>query len=188
MKPPLSRTVFSLLSSTLIIGAVITVLVVHRSRTAATPVVKPAAAAGAPRFSFRGTSGWWQGGTNKTSMALFPRTKDCFTSVEQKPGKIDAAAVLQKGEAMLRSEGYTVAASNVVTIILQTNTGQQPYELHQYGVTGIGSAGRLYGAQEFGYLQLTNGYIKIEGYCDTVDELPTTIPALQAITFNEKSD
>ena len=38
---------------------------------------------------------------------------------------------------------------------------------------------------ELGYLQLSGSYIKIEGHCDTADELPSTLPALQAIKFDE---
>jgi hypothetical protein len=40
------------------------------------------------------------------------------------------------------------------------------------------------GGLELGYLQLSGGYVQIEGHCDTPDELAATIPALQSVKFD----
>lgn len=133
-------------------------------------------------FSFIGASGWRQGPTNETSMALF-HGHDCFTSVEYKIGTVDVTAELDKIQSNLKSMDYVSESTATLTTTLRFGAGQEQYQLHQYSVTGTGSAGPVKGGQEFGYLQLTNGYLKIEGYCDTVGQLPVTIPALQAIIY-----
>jgi hypothetical protein len=75
---------------------------------------------------------------------------------------------------------------------MQTTAGPQHYQLHQYVVSGGGGGAaqqiegsQVEGGEEFGYLQLSSGYLKIEGYCNAADELATTIPALQAYEFKE---
>ncbi len=118
-------------------------------------------------------------------MALFHTIRDsCFTSVQHKTGTVDAAAELQKTAASLTSQGYTVTPGSTQTLTIQTNTGPRQYELQQSSVMTPAGANKLLGGQEFGYLQLSNGYLKIMGYCETADELPATIPALQAIKFD----
>ena len=118
-------------------------------------------------------------------MALFHSIRDsCFTSVEHKSGTVDAAAELQKTQASLTSEGYTVTPGSAQTLTMQTNTGLQQYELQQSSITTPTGANKILGGQEFGYLQLSNGYLKIMGNCETADELPSTIPALRAIKFD----
>lgn len=94
-------------------------------------------------------------------------------------------AELQKSEDGLVSAGYTTTPGSILAVTLQTGTGEQQYQLHQYSVTGTGSAGKPYGGHEFGYLQLPKGYIKVQGWCDTTEHLAATIPALQAVKFDE---
>lgn len=67
---------------------------------------------------------------------------------------------------------------------IQTNSGSKQYQLQQSSVTGPVGTGQVLGGQEFGYLQLSSGYLYIEGYCNTSAKLAATIPALLAITFN----
>ena len=170
----------------LVVTATCAVVVMRHNRTDAGPAVKPAVGAAVPsQFSFSGTPNWRQGPTNKTSMALFHNIRDsCFTSTEHYAGTVDAAAELQKAEASLTSRGYTVTPGSTRTLTIQTNTGPQQYELKQSSVITPSSASKLMGGQEFGYLQLTNGYLKIYGYCETAEQLAATIPALQAVKFD----
>jgi hypothetical protein len=169
-----------------VLAVATTVAMTSRNKTDAAASVKPAVgAAVTSQFAFTGSTGWWQGATNKTSMAVFQDTHSCFVSAEHKTGTVDAVAKLQKIQSSLASQGYMVTPGNIQTLILQTAAGQQRYELHQSTVTTPKGSNKVEGGQEFGYVQLSDGYIKIMGYCDTADELPATIPVLRAIKFNE---
>ena len=169
----------------LLVAAAISALVVTKhNRTDAAPSLKPGIGAAVPsQFSFAGTIGWWQGATNKTSMALFHNGDSCFTSVQHINGTADIAAELQKLQVSQAGEGGTATPGAVLAATLQTKSGPEQYELHQYTLTNPGMD-ILHGL-ELGYLQLPGSYVKIEGHCDTADELSATIPALQAITFDE---
>ena len=116
-------------------------------------------------------------------MALFHRY-DCFTSVEHKSGKVDAAAELKKNQASLTASGYSVTPGNTQALTLLTNTGPKQYVLHQSSVKTPAGLTKVKGGQEFGYVQLADSYIKVMGYCDSGSQLRLTIPALQAIHFN----
>ncbi len=170
----------------LFVATVSAIVAIQPNRTDTKPAITPAVGAAAPsQFSFSGTPNWWQGATSKSDMALFHTIRDsCFTSVQHKTGTVDAAAELQKTAASLTSQGYTVTPGSTQTLTIQTNTGPRQYELQQSSVMTPAGANKLLGGQEFGYLQLSNGYLKIMGYCETADELPATIPALQAIKFD----
>jgi len=149
-----------------------------------TEAASPKSEAAESYFSFTGADGWRQGPTNKTSMALF-HGHDCFVSVEYKTGTIDVTVELARIQAGLADMGYTNSPSTVLTVPLQSSEGHKQYQLHQYDVTGSGSAGQIKGGQEYGYLQFQNGYVEVEGHCDTANQLPATIPALQAIKFDD---
>jgi len=137
------------------------------------------------KFSFSGANGWRQGATNETSMALFDDNSRmaCFTSVEYKSGTVDALAEIKKAEATAseRGNGYTVTPISAQTLTIQTPDGKKQYELYQSAVTTPTGGDKLKGGQEFGYLQLSDGYVKVIGYCDTPEQLSSTVPALQAI-------
>jgi hypothetical protein len=184
------RLGFYTISTTLLVAAIASVLVVtQHGRTEAAPSPKPPRKMAAPSpFSFIGTTGWWQGATNKTSMALFQNSQNCFISVQyNNTGAIAASeAKQQKNQADLTNNGYTITPGPTEMITLQTNTGSQQYGLHQSSVVTPLGADQVEGGQEFGYLQGSKGYVFIEGYCNTAGELPSTIPALQAIKFNEE--
>ena len=117
-------------------------------------------------------------------MAVFHTPHDCFVSAEYHAGDINIASALQQYQTGLTSGGYTITPSSNQVLTLKTNTGNGHYQLQQYTVSETGSGGAPEGGQEFGYLQLTNGYVKLEGYCDTANELAETLPALQAIAFD----
>jgi hypothetical protein len=169
----------------LVLAAASAIVVLQHNRTDAAAAVKPAVGAAVPsQFSSTGATGWWQGATSKTDIALFHKY-DCFVSVQHKTGIVDTTAELQKTQGLLASEGYTVTPGNTQALTLQTPAGPQQYELHQSSVTTPTGEHTVKGGQESGYLQLSGSYLFVEGYCDTPDELPSTIPALQSIKFNE---
>jgi len=134
-------------------------------------------------FSFTGASGWRKGPANLTSLALF-HGDGCFVSAEHKTGTVDIAAELQKYQDTLTGSGHTVVPIATQQLLLQTSATPQSYELHQFSAAGSANDSKTMGGNELGYVQLSNGYVKFEGYCDTPVQLAATIPALQAIKFN----
>lgn len=155
------------------------------SQSPATTSQLPQKTPGNPRFSFMGASGWRQGPTDKVSMALF-NDGDCFTTVETKTGSVNIDHQLKKSQATLAKMGYGSTPIGVLNMKLQTNAGSHTYQLHQYKASGAPGDRAIKGGQELGYLNLKNSYIKVTANCDSTDELPATIPALQAIKFNGK--
>ena len=160
------------------------IFVATRDAAEAAPSQPATAQEAKARFSFAGASDWREGPSNSTSIALFYNPADCFVSAEYRPGSIDTAAALQKIQTDLASGGYTSTPGATTSATLQTTAGAKQYQLHQYTVAGTGTADKLYGGQSFGYLQVSDGYIKIEAYCITPDHLPATTAALQAIKFD----
>lgn len=139
------------------------------------------------QFSFQSVDGWRQGPSNETSMALFHKADDgCFVSVEYKKGTLDATAELQKILDSHKNSGYTISTDEIVPMSMLTNAGQKEYQLHKYLIDSNGATAesKLMGGNAFGYVALSNGYIEIEGYCNTVEQLTVAIPALQALKFN----
>jgi hypothetical protein len=189
MTTPKLLTVSTLLVVAVAAASLITVT--QHKHTAAAPSAKPGiGAAVKSKFSSTGAEGWWQGATNKTSMALFQSTHDCFVSAEYKVGTVNAAGELQKTQSNMTKDGYVVSSVSTQSLTLQTTSGTRQYELQESNVvtpTNMGTQNKVQGGQEFGYVQLSNGYVKIMGYCNTANELPATIPALQSIKFNENN-
>ncbi len=134
-------------------------------------------------FDTNSAEGWRKGPSNATSLALFSNNRECFVSVEQKDGTIDMESRLEKTQVDLEKDGYTRQSTGTVEVAMQVNGDSESYKLHKYDVAGDGDAGKLYGGQEFGYVQLADGYIAVQGYCDKAEQLPATIPALQAISY-----
>ena len=186
----INRYSISGLAILVIAAAAFTVFIIKPGSTDAASSTKTAAVKPAtPDFSFTGAAGWVQGPTNKTSMALFhgssiaqPAADGCFTSIEHKTGTVDVAAQLHKQQASLASSGATMMALSTPTTTIQTTAGPQRYQLHQYRLTG-GST-QLMGGLELGYVQLSDGYLVMQGHCNTADQLAVTIPALQAYRFD----
>jgi len=135
------------------------------------------------QFSFAGTTGWHAGPANRTSMALFSDDGECFTSIEHKPGTVDTAAQIQKQQADLTTTGGTMTASATPTVTVQLATGIRQYELHEFSLSNDNKSQPLMGGLGLGYVQLPNGYLKIQSHCNTASELPAAILALQAYTF-----
>jgi hypothetical protein len=145
------------------------------------PVIMPPVIS---QFSFTGASDWTQGPSNNTSMALFESGGDCFVSIQLKTGVVDAPSELQKQQALLTTQGYTVTQGPTKSISIQTSSGNQHYTLYQSSVATPAGDSDLEGGQEFGYLQLSTSYLYLQGYCNTASQLPGTISALEAFRFD----
>lgn len=169
----------------LIVAAVVGVgfVVVHGAAEAA-PTPKLSVAATTSQFSFSGAAGWRQGPANKTSMALFSNDHSCFTSVEYESGAVNVASELQKNRDDVARIGGASTLVGSVAATLRTRAGQQKYTLYQYDESDTDSTVKLLGGLGLGYVRLSDGYLKIQAHCNTVDELPATLSALQAIRFD----
>lgn len=150
----------------------------------ATSTVNTPSQSDTSRFSFSGAPNWRKGPSNSTSIALF-HSNGCFTSLEYKTGVANPATALEKIRADLVSMDYTVSPGATATTSLKSDGRDLQFQLNQYSVSGMGSGGEAKGGQEFGYLQLTDGYIEVKGFCDTADQLPTSIEALQAVEYKK---
>lgn len=170
----------------LVVATGTAMLVGRNSYTDAAPTSKiPVGAAVPSYFLFSGVAGWWQGATNKTSMALFhtPDTDGCFVSVQYYKGTVDAAAELQK-LSVEQAGGGTMTPGVILSMTLQTATGSQQYQLHQYALSPDAGE-QLMDGLEMGYVQLPDAYVKVEGHCNAPGQLPATIPALQAVKLGK---
>lgn len=175
-----------------VLAAAATIFIMRQTHADISPSVSPTTGLaqktpGTPQFSFQAAAapGWRQGPIDKVSLALFSNDEasGCWTSVEHKTGTVDVAAELQKAQtSWTNDQNYTIVSTNILPVTLQTASGKKQYDLHQFTLSSTG--GRLYGGQEFGYLLLAGGYIKVQGYCNTADQLASITPALQAITFD----
>ncbi len=175
------NSIFGLILILIIAATVVTSM--HKDAALA-PEIKTAADVSVSKFSFLGSSGWTQGPTNRTSLALFKIDHECFTSVEYKSGIVNANDELHKTETSLAGSGYIVSKGVTIPATIKTTTGTINYDLHQYSVSGTGNGGQLYGGQEFSYIPMDSGFIKVQGYCDASEQLPSTISSLQAIKFD----
>jgi hypothetical protein len=137
------------------------------------------------QFTFKKVADWRQGPTNKTSMALFYDRADCFVSMQYKSGFVNVMSEQERWQDGQTEQGNTVTPGTVRTLQLQTNEGPKQYQLQQYTLTPGEGSSDPYLAQELGYLQFADGYVKIEGYCAHLRDLPATLPALQAMTFKD---
>ncbi len=149
-----------------------------------------AADANRPMFSFTGATGWWQGATDKTSMSLFNYNKtsnsgggQCYVSVDYKSGSINIDNELERTYNKLTSSKYTVTQIGTKQATIQSTSGNRQYVMHQSSVTSPADASQLMGGQEYGFVQLSGGYLYIVGLCNTPDQLPQTYPALTAMKF-----
>lgn len=153
----------------------------NKVSTAAVKADAPASKSKSP-FSFTGAPGWRKGPSNSTSLALF-HDNGCFVSAEYKAGTVDKDAELEKTHSSLTEMGYTDTLTASPTVSIQIGEEERRYQLNQFTVTGEGSAGEIQRGQEFGYIQLTDGHVKVSGYCNTSNQLPHTVPALKAMNF-----
>lgn len=154
-------------------------------KASTTPAAKPSSQQSKFTFNSSMAPNWRQGPTNQTSLALFSNDHSCFLSFQYKDGTIVAADALQQTQDSLSKDGYKSIGIKTLDTSIQSSTSTEQYELHQYSVTGSGSAGQVYGGQEFGYLTLPNNHVFVQGNCNTAEQLLTTIEALQAVKLDE---
>ena len=160
----------------------------RNTSTHAVAEAKKSASVSQPKFSFTGAAGWRKGPSNDVSMALFgneraDRTSACFTSIEYKSGTVNVQSELQEMVDGFKSQG-TMLERAPVPSILHSAKGDKQYDLHQFNAVSANKEVRVMGGVEVGYVQLDTGYVKISGNCETFDELPSTIPALQGYKLN----
>lgn len=172
------------LAAVLTVG-VLAAVSVNFKKTGASPKISNKVTITKSIFVFDGTKapGWRQGPTNGTSMALFSDDRNCFVSIQQKDGALDEIKELKSTQESLGSGGYQVSNLGGVAVSLSSSSKNINYQLHQYEVTGSGSAGQLYRGQEIGYIALGENYLRVEGYCNLASQLPATMPAIHAINY-----
>lgn len=135
-------------------------------------------------FDADAAPGWRKGPGNDSSIVLFKNDHDCFISIHEESGAIDENTRRSNLKYSLQDQGYTVTSGAANPVTLQTQTGEQRYQLYQYTVTGQGTSEKLYEGQALGYVPLSDGNLAIEAYCNPGNLLPEVMPALEAVTFN----
>jgi hypothetical protein len=118
-------------------------------------------------------------------MAVFHNLHDCFLSVEYNAGTVNIATELKKIDKQAAIGGYTITHIGVRTLTMQVAGSKHQYKLYQTNTTEPVGATKLMDGNESGFVQLSNGYIDIYGTCNTVSQLHETIPALEAIEFDQ---
>ncbi len=122
-------------------------------------------------------------------MAIFDsnETHACFVSTEYKSGTIDVAADLQHRRETLEKNGnYTMTELDTKALKLQIPSSMEPYELHQFSVTTPKGAEKVKEGQAVGYVQLSDGYVELSGYCDLARQLKRIIAPLEAIKVRKQ--
>ena len=145
-------------------------------------------------FAADDLEGWWRGGGESTSpyrkigITLHTdRQNDehsCFVDAGYHKGLVDVTAELNRRYQAAESGGHIVTPTDIKELTMQTSGEPLQYELHQSTVTMSDNQEKLMGGQGFGFIQLTDGYIRIMGYCEQPEDLPGTLPALESIRFN----
>jgi len=161
-----------------------------------------------PLFSFDQSQepGWWSPGSYKTtpedienyeknkqdpdssmplaSISAFKGKKGdygdvCFVMAFYQKGTIDIANTL-KEVLNTKDDSMTVNPTGTTQLSMLTPEGKKDYVLHQYDYV---TASAIQHGNEYGFIQLSDGYIKITGVCPTADMLPSTQAALSAISL-----
>jgi len=157
-----------------------------------------------PTFSFDASKspGWWSPGNysstkedlmNYKGEASLPvsslnafkgekgdTTDQCFVTASYQPGTIDIEKKLaQKTVAIDSSSSYKFLGTRPQTI--RTPEGTKEYSINQYDL--VTQTPSQYG-NEFGFIQLKEGYISVTGVCPTADMLTANETALNAIRLN----
>lgn len=138
-------------------------------------------------FEFAGAEGWMQGPSNATSMVLFnsqalDKEAPCFTSSEYYDGTVDISAQSQRDQQDLAYGGRKVTALGVKTLTIRTSASTMQYDIHMSDIAASGDSGKIMGGHAIGYAQLQSGYLKMYGNCNMSEDLPRTLPALEAVS------
>lgn len=68
-------------------------------------------------------------------------------------------------------------------IDLNTATGAQSYQLHQFNFTANPDSQDVLRGMQFGFVPYKNGHIEVSSHCKSPESLSYTIPVLGAVTF-----
>ena len=109
----------------------------------------------------------------------------CFAMFFYKVGKANETMALNdlKLNSIKGLSNIAFDETDVSPLEITTSEGVKKYNLHQFAFSGAGSASMAKGVQR-GYVQLKAGYIEIQGICEQADQLQSTVPAIQAVSFN----
>ncbi|MEO7905215.1 MAG: hypothetical protein ABIR91_05495 [Candidatus Saccharimonadales bacterium] len=131
-------------------------------------------------------TGWKQGVTNETSMAVFGGgdVGGCFIAVEYLPGQVDVsqalAAVYDQGNG-----GVTRTEVASQSLTLHTSGGDVSYALHQSNFTPAKGAEPVKAGFGVGFAQLRDHYVKLTTHCDKVSQRADTYAALKAVIVRQ---
>jgi len=133
------------------------------------------------RFSAKPVDGWWQGATNHTSMVLFKNSKECFVSAQFKKGALDQTKEL----ADMTAGGIqsTPGAAEKATLTTVPN-GPQTYTLQHYTLNGSADGQTVMHGIAIGFLEVKEGYIKMDAHCDESAQMPAALAAVNAIQYD----
>jgi hypothetical protein len=111
------------------------------------------------------------------------RLDRCFVSASYYEGNIDTNSALKEKEAGMvkgRENSTSLIKLGELTLRIKTSEGDKEYILHQYDLTPP-EGEEFQRGNEFGYIQMTDGYVYIFGVCPTANMLDSTIPAISAL-------
>jgi len=156
-------------------------------------------------FSEQKANGWWAAdnynskehadeysGKDKDKLSVASRnifqSKDkaidsCFVMYEYYDYITDTNALIKQ-----KQDGATVASEliynklNTETTTIDTPEGVKSYELHEYAISGPGSK-QMQRGMSFGYIDLSDGYISINGICPEGNQMSSTILGMKSISL-----
>lgn len=109
----------------------------------------------------------------------------CFVMYSYYDYAADTVALQkEREEGMTAKSSLTMEHYGTHSMAIDTPEGVKTYQLSQYGISGPGSETMMRGV-ELGYVNLSNGYITIEGDCQEPNMLDTTIEAIQSIALTK---
>jgi len=198
-RPAIRKLIIILLAILVVATAAATMFIVLRNlNTSHEPKSAPS---GEFVFSFDSAKapGWYRSAMDPTttesrnSILLFDHDpsapfdakhpQSCHVSAFMQPGTVDIAAKLSKIEA--KNDSTTTSRTGTQPMTLQTSVGAKSYELYQYKTTPAEGAEPLKEGYAYGFVQADKHFIELQAVCDTAEQLASTIPAFQAITFDE---
>lgn len=113
-----------------------------------------------------------------------PGTTDgCFVmySYYNYPADIDALRK-ERESGFDKQSDLIYNALGTQLLAIDSPEGTKPYEVYQYAVTGPGSK-QMQRGMSWGYVQLSNGYIAVNGVCPEGDQLNGTSSAMRSISL-----
>lgn len=111
----------------------------------------------------------------------------CFVSVAYTPGNsLDPEVmVAERIKRDTNFDGVSAREVGVREAKMMTSSGVKNYRIHLFDIDQAGDEYKRGNA--FGYLSLEGGYVEVQSVCQEASQLGETLPALQAIQFNDVS-